>query len=346
MMNHKNRRLLQNIGVAVLIILGLGWVVWKLNGFHSSTFTDNAQVHQQIVPVNSRIQGFIKEIRFDEYTHVSKGDTLVVIEDSEYKLQLAQANASLQSSRAGKNAMSTAISTTKNNLSVSDAALSEVKVHLDNAEKDYNRYVELLKAEAVTPQQFDVVETNYKALKAKYETLARQKQSTALTSQEQTHRLGQNDAGIEVAQASIELAKLNLSYTVITAPCDGYTSRKAIQEGQLVQPGQTLLSIVDTNDVWVIANYREKQTASMAIGDKVEVTVDAIPDVTFEGKIVSMSQATGAQYSVIPQDNATGNFVKVQQRIPVKIRFTSENDSAAMAKLRAGLNVECKVIED
>lgn len=345
MMNHKNRRLLQNISVAILIILGIWWITAQFTSFTRSTYTDNAQVRQQIVPVNGRIQGFIKKIYFDEYSRVKKGDTLVLIEDTEFRLRLAQANADLQNATSGKNAMSTAISTTHNNLSVSDAAIAEVEALLKNAEKEYHRYRQLLDDEAVTRQQFENVETNYIALKAKHNMLLRQKQSTALTSREQSYRLGQNDAGIDVARAAKELAELNLSYTVITAPCDGYTSRKTIQEGQLVQPGQTLLKLIDTSDVWVIANYKETQTVGMNIGDCVRIEVDAIPDVVFSGYIESISQATGAQYSVVPQDNATGNFVKVEQRVPVKIRFSDENSTEDMAKLRAGLNVECKVID-
>lgn len=345
MMNHKNRRLLQNISVAILIIAGVLWIVSQFTSFTHSKFTDNAQVRQQIVPINSRIQGFIKEIRFDEYTPIKTGDTLVIIEDTEFKLRLAQAKADLQNATSGKNAMETNISTINNNLSVSDAAIEEIKVLMLNAEKEYNRYKQLYEDNAVTRQQYENIETNYAALKAKYDRLTRQKHSTALSGKEQTHRLGQSDAGVDVALAAIELAELNLSYTVITAPCDGYTSRKNIQEGQLIQPGQTLLSIVDTKDVWIIANYKETQTAYMNVGDKVRIDVDAIPGVTFIGDIVSISQATGAQYSIIPQDNASGNFVKVEQRIPVKIRFSKENPEQDMKKLRAGLNVECKIID-
>lgn len=346
MINQKNRRLLQNVGVIILIIFGLWWVISQFIKFNINTFTDNAQIKQHIVPVNSRIPGFIKEIRFDEYTKVSKGDTLVIIEDSEFRLRVAQAHADLQNAMSGKSAMSTAISTTQNNLTVSDAAIKEVEALLNNAQKDYERYQQLLNDEAVTRQQFDAIETKYLSLKAKYEMLSRQRQSTTLIGQEQSHRLGQNEAGIELAKAAIDLAELNLSYTIITAPCDGYTSRKSIQEGQLVQPGQTLLSIVDSNDVWVIANYKETQTSKMAIGQRVNIEVDAIPGVTFKGIIESISQATGAQYSIIPQDNATGNFVKVEQRIPIKISFSEDNKPEDMARLRAGLNVECEVIED
>ena len=343
-MNQKTRRLLQNIGVLALIALGLGWVAYRFMGFTSSTFTDNARTECHIVPVISRVQGFIKEIRYDDYTPVHKGDTLIIIEDAEFRLRLAQAEADLQNMSSGKTVLNAAISTTQNNITVSDASLAEVATLLENAQRDYERYKSLLAQQAVTQQQFDGVETNYKALKAKYETLKRQKQSTALASVEQTQRLGQSDAGIDVARAAIDLARLNLSYTVITAPCDGYTSKKDIHVGQLVQPGQPLVSIVDEHDMWVIANYRETQTSRMAIGDKVSISVDAIPGVKFNGEITAISKATGAQYSAIPQDNATGNFVKVEQRIPVKIRFTADNDSADMARLRAGLNVECKVL--
>jgi membrane fusion protein (multidrug efflux system) len=256
---------------------------------------------------------------------------------------LAQAEADLQNVTTGKSALNTSISTIQNNLSVSDASLAEIKALLDNAKRDYDRYKALLAQEAVTQQQFDAVATNYEALKAKYETVSRQKHSTALSSVEQTQRLGQSDATIEVAKAAVDLAKLNLSYTVILAPCDGCTSKKSLQVGQLVQPGQSLLSIVDESDIWVVANYKETQTARMAVGDSVSISVDAIPGHKFAGRIESMSQATGAQFSVVPQDNATGNFVKVEQRVPVKIRFSAGNDKEQMARLRAGLNVECKV---
>jgi membrane fusion protein (multidrug efflux system) len=343
-MRQKTRRLLQNIGVLTLIALGLAWIGYRFMGFTSSTFTDNARTQCQIVPVISRVQGFIKEIRFDDFTPVHKGDTLIVIEDSEYKLRLAQARADLQNVSQGKNVINAGISTIQNNLSVSDASLAEVEALMKNARRDYDRYQALLAQEAVTQQQFDAVATNYEALKAKYQMLSRQKQSTALTSVEQTQRIGQTEAGIVAAQAAVDLAQLNLSYTVITAPCDGFTSKKALQVGQLVQPGQSLLQVVDESDMWVVANYKETQTARMNIGDKVKITVDAIPGEKFEGVIVAMSKATGAQYSVIPQDNASGNFVKVEQRLPIKIRFTADNDSAAMKRLRAGLNVECKVL--
>jgi membrane fusion protein (multidrug efflux system) len=239
--------------------------------------------------------------------------------------------------------MGTSISTTKNNLSVSDAGIEEAGILLQNAEKDYLRYKKLLSEESVTQQQYDAVKTNYDALKAKCEILVRQKQSTALVKDEQTQRLNQNEAAIAVTLAAIDLAKLNLSYTVIIAPCDGYTSRKTIQEGELVMPGKNLLAIENNEEKWVIANYRETQRKHIHIGSKVDIYIDAFPDYTFEGEVAAISNATGAQYSPVAPDNSAGNFVKVEQRIPVKILFTKNNDSELVSQLGAGLNVECKV---
>jgi membrane fusion protein (multidrug efflux system) len=270
---------------------------------------------------------------------------LIVIDDTEYALALAQANAQVQNAISGKSAVNASISTTTSEISVSDASIEGTRVEMENAARDFERYKSLLTDKAVTPKQYDDARTKYESLKAKYDMLCRQKQSTVLTKDEKTQQLGQNNANIELAKASVELAKLNLSYTVITAPVDGYTSRRNLQVGQLVQPGQTLLSIVDENDVWVIANYKESQTSKMKIGDKVKITVDAIPDKKYVGVIEAISNATGAQYSLVPQDNATGNFVKVEQRLPVKIRFSKENRPENISLLRAGLNVECEMID-
>ena len=248
-----------------------------------------------------------------------------------------------QDAISGKNAVATTVHTTQNNIAVSDAGLQEAKVRLDNAEREYHRYKNLLAQDAVTKQQYDAVQTDYEASKARYELLLRQRQSTTLVKQEQTHRLEQTDAGIKLAQAALELARLNLSYTVILAPCDGTTGRKDIQEGQLIQPGQTLVDIVDENERWVVANYKETQTTYIREGQPVEIEVDAVPGIIFKGIVKSISRATGASFSLLPQDNSAGNFVKVEQRVPIRIEFSTGNRPEDMERLRAGMNVECVV---
>ena len=158
-----------------------------------------------------------------------------------------------------------------------------------------------------------------------------------------SQRLEQNESDIKLAEAALNLAKLNLSYTVICATADGVTGRKNIHEGELVQSGQTLVTLVDGTEKWVIANYKETQTTDMKQGQLVEMTVDAIPGVKYQGQIISISDATGSFYSLIPQDNSAGNFVKVEQRIPVRIEFTHNNSKENLSRLRAGMNVECYV---
>lgn len=342
-MNKKTKKLVFNILVITLLAVAIGWVCSRFVHLGHVEYTDNAQVKQLIVPVNSRVQGFVKKIYFEEYRKVHKGDTLALIEDAEFRFRLAQAEADYQNALSGKTVMTSTINTTQNNIAVSDASVQEAKIRLDNAEREYNRYKNLLGQDAVTRQQYDAMKTNYDALKARYELLLRQKHSTALVKQEQTRRLDQTDAGIKLAEAALEIARLNLSYTVILAPCDGTTGRKDLQEGQLVQPGQTLVDLVDENDRWVMANYKETQTSHMAEGQPVEIEVDAIPGVVFKGIVKSISRATGASFSLIPQDNSAGNFVKVEQRIPVRIEFSKENRAEDMERLRAGMNVECVV---
>lgn len=342
MVTRKLKKLIYNIIIICLLAAGLTYVCSRFIHLGNVEYTDNAQVKQHITPINTRVSGFIKKIYFEEYKPVHKGDTLVIIEDTEFRLKLAQAEADLANALSGQEATSAGIATTQNNLSVNDANIEEAKVQMENAERELKRHKKLLEEDAVTRQQYDNAKTAYESAKARYQQVSRMKQSTSLTKNEQTHRLGQNEAAVKLARATVDLARLNLSYTVITATCDGVTGRKNINEGQLVQPGQTMVDIVDGGDLWVIANYRETQLPHIKEGAEVTLTADAVPGVTFTGTVESISDATGAAVSVVPQDNATGNFVKVEQRIPVRISLNG-NSSEHLKLLRAGFNVECKV---
>lgn len=342
MIARKTRRIIYNTLIICFLIGGIAYVCSRFIHLGNVEYTDNAQVRQHITPVNTRVQGFIKRICFDEFQPVKKGDTLVIIEDSEFRLRLAQAEADLSNAMAGRSVTTAGIETTQSNISVNDAGIEEMKVVMDNARRELQRYEKLLKEDAVTRQQYDNVKTAYQTAKARYEQASRARRSTSLVKNEQTRRLTQNEAAVRLAQASLDLARLNLSYTVITATCDGMTGRKNIHEGQLVQPGQTMVDIVDGTDLWVVANYRETQLPDIHEGAEVTITADAVPGVTYRGVVESISDATGAAFSLIPQDNATGNFVKVEQRVPVRIRLEG-NSAADMKKLRAGFNVECKV---
>ena len=300
MVTRKTKKLVYNIVVIALLVIGMAYVCSRFIHLGNVEYTDNAQVKQHITPVNTRVQGFIKKIYFEEYQPIHKGDTLLVIEDAEFRLRLAQAEADLANALAGQQVTNAGIATTQSNLSVNDATIEEVRVQRANAERELQRYKKLLEEDAVTRQQYDNIKTAYDAINAQYERALRMKHSTSLTKEEQTHRLGQNEAAIRLAQAAVDLARLNLSYTVIVATCDGVTGRKDIHESQLVQPGQTMVDIVDNGDLWVIANYRETQLPNIKEGAEVTFTADAVPGITYKGVVESISDATGAAFSLIP----------------------------------------------
>lgn len=342
-MKHRNKKIASYCVTAAIIAGTLCWVGGKFIHLGRVEFTDNAQVRRQIVPVNSRVQGYIKEIRFREYEPVRRGDTLVIIDDADMRLNVARANADYRNALAGHGVADRSALSASANVAVSEASIAEAKVLMDHAATDLARYEKLLAQDATTRQQYDAIRTDHEAKKARYETLLRQRSATSSVVDINRSRVTQSEAGIELARALFETAELNLSYTVILAPCDGYASRKEIQVGQLVQPGQTLLDVVDAGEVWVAANYKETQLRHIAPGSPVEIRVDALPGVVFNGRVRAISTATGASLSLLPQDNSAGNFVKVRQRIPVRIEFSDDNRPEEVARLGAGMNVECSV---
>lgn len=339
----KTIKLTYNIIIFAIIIAGCWAVISRYAHINSGTFTDNAQIHKNIVPVNVRVHGYISEIRFEDFSKVRKGDTLVLICDSEHRLRVSQAEAGLASARLTKEVTLTGLSSAENNISVADAAIEESRFEMENALKEYERYEKLYEDNAVTKQQYDDIKTRYDVSRTRHDRNVLQKKSALLAADELKERLMQTESQIRLAEAALELARLNLSYTAVTASCDGITGKKQINIGQLVQPGQTLLTMIDGDETWVIANYRERQMKHIRPGSKVSIKVDAVPGTEYKGVVESISDATGASYSIFPQNNATGNFVKTEQRIPVKIRLTEDNGKEMMSLLRAGMNVECFV---
>ena len=227
-MNHRSKKLISYAVTIAVIAAAAFWVTGKFIHLGNVEFTDNAQVQQQIVPVNSRVQGYIKEIRFKEYEPVKRGDTLVIIDDADMRLRVAQARADYQNALAGRQVADRSVGVASANAAVTKASIAEAKVVMEMAATDYERYRKLLEQDAVTRQQYDAAKTDYEAKKARYEMLSRQVSATSSVVAETRQRISQNEAGIELAKAMLETAELNLSYCVIVAPCDGYTSRKEI----------------------------------------------------------------------------------------------------------------------
>lgn len=343
-----------NATVMGVVLLGLWWVVRSYYNVGNDRYTNSAQVEAFINPINTRVSAYIKEIRFVEHQSVKSGDTLVVLDDRELKTQLGQANAAYLGALAARNATLNSIKTASNNISTATANVSAAKANLDavkvklwNAEQNFRRYQSLLKDEAVTLQQFEQVKTDFEAQKAmceaqiaQYQSVTSTRRASQLTANEVESRLGLNNADIERLKNALDMAKLNLSYAVILAPHDGVMGRRNVNVGQLLNASQQVATIVDLKSLWVTANFREKQLKNIHVGGAVKIDVDALGGKEFEGVVAAISGATGARYAAIPVDNSTGNFVKVQQRIPVRIELTSANSMADLQLLRAGMNVQ------
>lgn len=328
------------IGVAILAF-GLWKIVCLFLDYSSNETSNDAQIEQYISPVNLRASGYIAKVCFREHQEVHKGDTLLVLDDREYRIRLMEAEAALKDAKAGANVINATEQTTETSASIYQASIDEINVRLAKLAKDCERYRNLVEKKAATPIQLEQLEVEYAATRKKLEGVKKQQAAAYKGVNEVTTRKQNVAASIERAEAAVEMAKLNLSYCVVVAPCDGKLGRRSIEEGQMVNAGTTITYIIPTNNKWVIANYKETQIENLYVGQKVRMTVDAISNKEFEGTVTAISGATGSKYSLVPTDNSAGNFVKIQQRVPVRIDFNnlSKEDNEHLA---AGMMVVVK----
>ena len=340
----KIRNITLNTVCICLVVTGIVWTVNYFWRYANYEITNDAMVDQYIAPLNIRASGYIKEVRFTEHQYVQKGDTLLILDDREYRIRLKDAEAALMDARGSKDVLSSGIETSHMNIAVQDANIAETRARLSQQETELRRYASLIKKQAVSQQEYEQAKANYEASKARYEALMRQKDSASSQYSETSKKTTGIEANILRKEAEVEMAQLNLSYTVVTAPYEGYMGRRTLEPGQFVQAGQTLSYLVRSNDKWITANYKETQIDHIFIGQKVLIRVDALKGQTFEGKVTAISEATGSKYALVPTDNSAGNFVKVQQRIPVRIEFTNAS-SQEMKRLRAGIMVETEALK-
>lgn len=331
----KSSKILTILGI-IILCGGLVWIGMIFWGFDKKTTTDDAQVEQYISSINVRASGYISEIRFTEHQYVHKGDTLLIIDNREHKIRLMEAEAALKDANAGKNVIGATLDRTENSVLVYDSSIDEIEARINKLRKDKSRFENLVKRNAATPIQLEQIETELIALEAKLESVKQQKRTANSSVTEVVNKQESVEAAILRAAAAVEMARLNLSYTVVTAPCDGWLGRRALEVGQLVSAGQAITNILPDEQKWIIANYKETQIKNLSVGQKVNITIDAWPDDEFQGVITHISAATGSKYSMVPTDNSAGNFVKIQQRIPVRIDFVglSKEDNS---KLAAGM---------
>jgi len=336
----KLRNVILVLAVAVIIV-GLYIGVREIMDHRVNVFTEDAQVEQYVSPVHLRATGYVQRVCFHEHQHVKKGDTLLVLDQREYLIQLKQARAALKDVLAGGNVLGATIERTQQASTVYDNSIQELEIRLAQLEKDKQRYENLVAKKAATQYQLDHILVEYNAAKEKLESARRQRSAARTGVSEVSRRQESIAAAQERAEAALEQAELNLSYTIVTAPCDGKVSRRTIEEGQFVPAGTVVTSIIPDQPKWVIANYKERQVERLQIGQEVEIEIDALSDRTFKGHISEIAGATGSRLSAVPTDNSAGNFVKIQQRVPVRIDFDGlqQEDYNQMA---AGMMVEVR----
>jgi len=310
-----------------------------------------------MTPIIPRVGGYVTKVFVKDNDYVKKGDTLFIIDNKDYLVKLEEAKAALASAESSYEVSKADTGSSKASISVSDANVSSAsgsietaKIRLGRATNDFERYNNLYKNHSITKQQYEQAlatkqeaESQLKILIDQQKAVNFQKSvviSKSLVSSKQTNVAAANTIR---AKAVLEAAKLNLSYTVVIASIDGQVSRINLQPGQLIQAGQTMFYLVDNNDVWVIANFKETQLSKMKLGQEVTISIDAYDGEVFSGELKSFSPATGGQFSILPPDNATGNFVKTIQRLPVKIAFKDSNDKEKMKLLRSGMNANVDV---
>ena len=321
---------------STLVVSGITLGVWFYIFNKNHEETNDAQIEQYVTPIMSRITGYVEEVRYEENQFVHQGDTLVVIDNREYKSKLDVALADLQNAKQNSVVAEKNVKTTSGNSAISESQLSAAKTDLWKAKLEFDRYKALVKEEAATQQQLEKVKADYELAQAHCQEIKSRIQLTNLSTSQAEANVPSAVTVIQSRQAIADNATLYLSYTVVTSPYDGWVGKRTIQPGQLIKEGQSLVAIV-SKEKWITANFKETQLQYLKVGEKVTVKADAVNGRDFVGIITSLSPASGARFSLLPPDNATGNFVKIEQRIPVKIKL--QESDAQTDFLRAGMNI-------
>ncbi len=340
-----NKREPKRFGRRGLILLAVGALIlaaatyWYISNAGYET-TDDAAVEAHVIQVSPKISAHVKAVHFDDNYQVKRGNLLLELDPRDYEVSLASAVASLASAQSKRTESEAQQNVAQAGLGQAKADLASAQATADNAESDFNRNEQLYKTHVIDRREYDASAAQAKSAGANVEAASKR-----VASQEAQVRLAAEQyvtasAEAKQAETQVQQAELQLSYTKIFAPFDGRVTKKSVEPGNYVQPGQTLFSLVPS-DVWVVANFKETQLKKMKVGQSVSVRVDAIPGRDFKAHVESFQVGTGSRFTLLPPENATGNFVKVVQRIPVKIVF--DEPSADLERLWAGESVEPKV---
>lgn len=350
MMKEKSNRIGLLAVSGVVLIIGVVWGLRYVAFALSHETTDDAFIEAHVAPISPKVAGQVAAVHIHDNQEVKEGDLLVEIDPRDYAARLAEARAALDGATALHKVAQINLEKSRSKLASIEADSEQARAQAvaaeaqaTRAEADLKRARELLQTGAIAPQDFDLAQATARSADADLEAARRKTASAeALVAEERqqpAHDQAQIDLAateIEQAQAAARLAELALSYTKIFAPRDGRVTRKSVENGAYVQVGQILLALVP-RDVWVVANFKESQLTHMRPGQSAEIRVDAYPDVRYGGHVDSIQTGTGARFSLLPPENAVGNYVKVVQRVPVKIVFDSQPDDGRL--LGPGMSV-------
>jgi membrane fusion protein (multidrug efflux system) len=328
---NKKVKIFGTVGSVIIIIV---LYVWISGMGHQKT--DNAQIDAMITPVRSIVQGFVTDVKFTDNQMVKKGDVLIEIDNKDYKAKVAQADAALESAKAQLEIAKSGATTADLNATTSTLNSEAAKENIATAqarytknEKEFSRNEKMLKEGAATQQQFESAKAEFEASKAQLDMLKKQHEaSSSQATGAQSQAEGQKSqivlaqAIIKQRVAELQLAQTQLENTIVKAPFDGIVSKKSVEVGQYLQVGVPVCAAIDYTNLWVSANFKETQIEEMRPEQEVDIKVDAFPKAHIKGKLQSFGGATGAKFSLLPPDNATGNFVKITQRVPVRIIIT------------------------
>ena len=326
--------------LAVVLLAGAyyGWTRYQFAKAHEST--DDAQVEGDVYPVLPRVGGPVLAVKVDDNQPVKKGDVLVTLDQADYQQRVNAAEAALAAAQAQVAAAQAGVATARANVRTAQTGIGVSEANQSKLQKDLKRSTFLRQQDIIPQSEYDAVQANLRATSAQRATATDQvsaaRQQVAVAQQQ----IAVAQAVVKQRQADLDNAHLQLSYTTIMAPENGVVSKKNVQPGQVVQPGQQLFGIVGSARTWVVANFKETQLEDMRVGQPVKLEVDAYPKEEFQGHIESLSAATGARFALLPPDNASGNFVKVTQRVPVKIALDKVDPQHP---LRAGMSVNAVV---
>lgn len=325
--------------VAVLLVLALGgaggWYWWNVLRFEQST--DDAYVQSDVTIISPKVEGYIKKVKVADNEQVAEGAILFKIDDRDFKAKAAQAEAAVSLEEASVASYDSRLKLQQAMIDQAAAVVQSAEADLTRNQQDYKRYAALMTSDFASRQRFEQAEADARKAeaglaKSRAAFAAEQNQLSVLRAQQH-----EEQARLQQARANLQLAQNDLDNTVIRAPIAGVAGNRAGQIGQYVKPGTQLLSLVPLSSVYVTANFKETQLTRMRPGQAAEITVDAYPDVTLQGQIESFAPGSGAQFSLLPPDNATGNFTKIVQRLSVRIRVPA--DVAERGVLRPGMSV-------